>query len=146
MTQINTDKKDPQTYAVIGAAMEVHTVLGPGFLERVYQEALAEELTMRGVPFQREVDIPVIYKGKMLECGYRVDFLCNDSIVVELKALDDLIGAHEAQLINALKATGHLRGLLINFGQFKLQYRRFVHGDARAVQLISSTDDTDEHR
>lgn len=128
MTRINVDKRDPQTYAILGAAMEVHSILGPGFLERVYQEALAEEFMLRGIPFQREAEIPVMYKGKMLDCTYRADFLCYDTIVVELKALDDLIGAHEAQLINSLKATGFLRGLLINFGQPRLQYLRRVLG------------------
>ena len=128
MTQMDADKRDPETYALIGAGMEVHSILGPGFLEGVYQEALAEEFTLRGIPFEREVLIPVIYKGKMLDCPYRADFVCYGSIILELKALDDLTGKEESQLINYLKATGYQRGLLMNFGQPRLQYLRRVLG------------------
>ena len=146
MTQMNADKRDPDTYAIIGAAMEVHTILGPGFLEAVYQEALAEEFTLRGIPFEREVMLPIIYKGKMLNCPYRSDFVCYGNIIVELKALDDITGKEESQTINYLKATGHLRGLLINFGQPRLQYKRFISGDPQGGESRSSTDGTDEHR
>ena len=118
--------RDPQTYAIIGAAMEVHKVLGCGFLEIVYQQAMAKELTTRKVPFCREVQFPVSYKGDVLDCYYQADFVCCNDIVVELKALDALTGKHESQLINYLKATDHKRGLLINFGQSSLQYKRRV--------------------
>jgi GxxExxY protein len=120
------NKKDPKTYKIIGAAMEVHPTLGCGFLESVYQEALSVELTLQKIPFQKEVELPVHYKGKTLQVSYRVDFVCFDEIVVELKALSKLSGQEEAQLINYLKATGLKTGLLLNFGAQSLEYKRFV--------------------
>ena len=119
-------KRDPQTYAIIGAAMEVHRVLGPGFLEAVYQEAFEHELVVRGISYVREVEIPVIYKGKKLACGYRADFICLDGIIVEIKALDDLTSKEDSQVLNYLKATGHKRAMLVNFGAASLQYKRIV--------------------
>ena len=118
--------KDPQTYAIIGAAMDVHRELGCGILEAVYQEALAVEFTQRGIPFQREVDLPVFYKGEKLRTGYRVDFLCYSEIVTELKALAGITGVEEAISINYLKAAKQHTGLLLNFGAPSLQFRRFV--------------------
>ena len=118
--------RDPQTYAVIGAAMEVHRHLGHGFLEAVYQEALAMEMTARGIPFEREVAVPVEYKGQRLPCSYRADFVCYGEVVLELKAVNRLTGADESQLINELKATGLHRGLLLNFGALDLEYKRLV--------------------
>ena len=117
---------DPRTFAIIGAAMEVHRQLGCGFLEAVYQEALALELAARGVPQRREVDLPVFYKGHQLKTAYRTDFLCYESIVVELKALANLSGTEEAQILNYLKASGHEVGLLRNFGAPSLEYKRFI--------------------
>jgi len=122
----NLANEDTRTHAIIGAAMEVHRQLGCGFLEAVYQEAFQQELLERNVPFQREVRVPVFYKGSRLAADYRADFICFDSVIVELKALQRLTGVEEAQVLNYLKATRHEVGLLLNFGARSLQYRRFV--------------------
>lgn len=149
MTQMGTDKNDPQTYAVIGAALEVHKRLGPGFLEAVYQEALSVELTLRGIPHRREAALDVFYKGTRLATAYRADFICFDAVVVETKAIGALGNHDYAQLLNYLKATGHRRGLLLNFGSVRLQYKRMVRGpestggDA-ASHLRSSVSSVDE--
>ena len=117
---------DPQTFAIIGAAMEVHRELGHGFLEAVYQEALASEFLARRIPFEREKGLPVFYKGNALEIGYRADFVCYGEVVVEIKAIQMLSGIEEAQLLNYLKASGFKRGLLLNFGTPSLQKKRMV--------------------
>jgi len=122
----NLTESDPRTYSIIGACMEVHRQLGCGFLEPVYQEALAIEFTKRHIPFDREVKLPLEYKGRPLESKYCADFICFNSIVVELKALARTSGTEEAQVINYLKATGNEVGLLINFGARTLEHRRFV--------------------
>lgn len=122
--KISTAPRDPKTYEVIGAAMDVHRELGFGFLENVYQEALAKELSIRGVPFEREKRLGVFYKGELLPCTYIADFICFDSIVVELKAQVAITGVDQWQLINYLNATQFDTGLLFNFGDKSLQYRR----------------------
>ena len=122
----NLSERDPKTYAVIGAAIEVHKNLGCGFLESVYQEALAIELGLRGIPFRREVRLPVSYKGQVLITAFCADFICFDSLVIELKALAHMSGNEEAQLINYLKATRFKIGLLLNFGAKSLEHRRLV--------------------
>ncbi len=106
--------------------MEVHRVLGHGFLEPVYQEVLAIEFRQREIPFAREVYLPVRYKGNELSCSYRADFVCFDDIVVELKAINNLGNVEQAQVLNYLKASGKKRGLLLNFGNSSLQFKRVV--------------------
>ena len=118
--------KDPQSYAVIGAAMEVHREIGDGFFEPVYQEALALELTERNVPFEREVQIPVFYKGHRLKTFYKADFVCYGELVIEAKALSDLPSSAEGQAINYLKATGLHRALVLNFDSKTLHHKRIV--------------------
>jgi len=118
------DDRDPQTHAIIGAAMEVQTLLGAGFLESVYQEVLAREFLMRGIPFAAEVELPIYYKGERIVTYFRADFICFGEVVVELKALKTLSGLEESQLLNYLKATGIERGLLLNFGSQRLEVKR----------------------
>lgn len=105
---------DAVTSAVIGAALEVHRILGPGFLESVYEEALAIELELRGIPFDRQRIISVSYKGQPIGEG-RTDFIIEDSLIVELKAAERVLPIHQAQVLSYLKATGCRLGLLINF-------------------------------
>lgn len=103
------------TQAIIGAAMEVHRRLGPGLLESAYSECLCREMTLRGVPYERERALPVEYKGVRLECGYRLDLLVAGSVVVEVKSVEALAPVHDAQLITYLRLGGWRVGLLINF-------------------------------
>ncbi len=117
---------DRRTFAIIGAAMEYHRILGPGFLEAVYREAFSKELLRREIPFRAEVELPVHYKGERLSTSYRADFVCFDSVIVELKALTQVTGVEEAQVLNYLKATGYTIGLLMNFGARSLQYKRLI--------------------
>ncbi len=103
------------TGRIIGASLEVHKHLGPGLLENAYQICLARELDLRGLKYEKEKSLPIQYKGVQLECGYRLDFVVENSVVVELKAIDRIEKIHEAQLITYLKLTGCKVGLLINF-------------------------------
>ena len=120
------DGRDPQTYAIIGAALEVHKQLGAGFLEQVYHEALAAELTNGNIPHAREVKLVIHYKGAPLNCFYKADFICYGEVLVELKAVDRLANNDDAQVINYLKTTRLKRALLINFGARRLEYKRMV--------------------
>jgi GxxExxY protein len=116
------------TGKIIGAAIEVHKVLGPGLLESAYEECLAREFVLRGIPFERQKPLPVVYKDVKLECGYRIDLLVAGQIVVELKAVDSFAPVHEAIVLTYLKLSDKRIGLLINFNVAKLKdgIRRFI--------------------
>jgi GxxExxY protein len=115
-----------ESYKVVGAAMAVHQELGAGFLEAVYQEALEKEFISRNIPYQREVALPIYYKGKLLTKSYVADFIGYGKIVIELKAVTALKDEHQAQILNYLKATNFSLGLLFNFGAKSLEQKRIV--------------------
>ena len=119
--------RDKKTYAIIGAAMEVHKELGNGFLEAVYQEALEREFLEQEIPFKSQPTVQIAYKGRPLSKKYQPDFICFDEVLVEIKALSNLTGMEESQIINYLKATGLQVGLLLNFGSKSLEHKRFVY-------------------
>jgi GxxExxY protein len=125
------------TELLIGCAIEVHRTLGPGLLESAYEVCLCRELSLRGIHFERQVAIPVEYKGVKLDCGYRSDLIVTDMILVEIKAVDQLAPIHDAQLLSYLKLTGLKVGLLINFNERMLTHgiRRKVLGPPEAVSL-----------
>ncbi|HEX8396036.1 MAG TPA: GxxExxY protein [Pyrinomonadaceae bacterium] len=108
-------REDEITSKVIGAGIEVHKVLGPGLSESAYEECLCYELSQIGLAFERQVDLPVIYKGVHLDCGYRMDLVVENSVIVEIKAVEQIIKIHEAQLLSYLKLYGKTVGLLLNF-------------------------------
>ena len=116
------------SHDIIGAAIEVHKLLGPGLLESAYEECLAREFTLRAIAFERQKPAPVVYKDVKLECGYRMDFLVEGRIVVELKAVEALAPVHEAIVLTYLRLSGCRLGLLINFNMTALKdgIRRFV--------------------
>jgi GxxExxY protein len=116
-----------EAYAIIGACLEVHNVLGPGFAEAVYHESLSIEFEERGIPYQSESPIVIRYKGRPLKKRYSADFLCYEEIIVEIKAVETLTSDHEAQLLNYLKGTEKPLGILVNFGAAKLQHHRFAN-------------------
>ena len=103
------------TEQVIGAAIEADRTLGPGLLESAYEECLCREFNLRGLAFQRQVPLPVEYKGVKLDCGYRLDLIVQDAVVLELKCADHILPVHEAQLLTYLKLTGKHVGMIINF-------------------------------
>jgi GxxExxY protein len=121
--------KDSQTYAILGAAMEVHRRLGHGFLAE------------REIAFCAEVALPLRYKGKLLTCSYRADFICFESVLIETKAIAQLTGADRGQVINALKATGLARALLINFGRASLQYERLMFDPGHILRKSAESAD-----
>jgi GxxExxY protein len=116
------------THAIIGAAIEIHRSLGPGLLEAVYEECLARELTLRNIPYERQKPIPLVYKELKLECGYRLDFLVNSRIVVEIKSIEAIAPIHESVMLTYLRLSDSHLGLLINFNVPVLKdgIRRFV--------------------
>ena len=116
-----------ESYKIRGAVFAVHNELGCGFLERVYQDALEYEFKERGIPYEREKLIQIMYKDKPLGEPYRADFVCYDKIIVELKALSELDGTHRAQVINYLKAAKMKLGLLVNFGEISAKVDRLLN-------------------
>jgi GxxExxY protein len=108
---------DGLTESIIGAAIEVHRQTGPGLMESVYEECLCYELSHRGLRFQRQVHLPIQYKGIKLDCGYKIDILVEDAIILELKAVEALLPVHSAQLLTYLKLSGKQVGLLLNFNE-----------------------------
>jgi GxxExxY protein len=108
-------ERDPLTAKVIGCAIEVHRALGPGLLESTYEQCLGRELSLHGINFQLQVALPVEYKGVRLDCGYRIDVLVEDQLILELKAVEATNRLHEAQLLTYMKLSGFSTGLLINF-------------------------------
>ena len=115
---------------VIGTAIEVHKILGPGLLEAVYEHAMAHEMTLRGIQFERQKPLNVFYKGKSLDVGYRLDFLVEDLIIVELKAVERFHDIHKAQLLNYLKLADKKLGLLLNFNVVLMK-----HGGIKRLAL-----------
>ena len=103
------------TEQILGAAIEVHKQLGPGLLESAYEECLCHELHLRGLHFERQISLPVEYKGIKLDCGYRIDVVVEDAVVLELKTVDRILPVHEAQLLTYLTLTGKKVGFIINF-------------------------------
>jgi GxxExxY protein len=107
--------RDPDTELIIGAAIEVHRALGPDLLESAYEECLCHELTLRGLPFRRQIDLPIVYKGVKLDCGYRVDLIVKELVLIELKSVDKIHPIHEAQLLTCMRLSSLRTGLLLNF-------------------------------
>jgi GxxExxY protein len=107
---------DPTTSQIIAAAIEVHRILGPGLLEAVYEECLCHEFQLRGIPFERQVSVPVLYKGAEMQGAiYRLDIVVENQVILEIKAVEEVLRVHKAQLLSYLRVTGKPRGLLINF-------------------------------
>ncbi|NIM10844.1 MAG: GxxExxY protein [Candidatus Aminicenantes bacterium] len=119
-------KFQKETYEIIGACFEVHKILGCGFLEAVYQEALEIEFKRREIPYEWEKELPIEYKGEVLKKRYNADFVCYNEIIVELKALSELREEHMAQVLNYLKATKFELGFVFNFGEKSLKYKRVI--------------------
>ena len=121
-----------EAYEIIGAAMEVHNTLGQGFLESVYQEALEIEMSKREIPFSSQTKIQIHYKDIPMEHYFVADFVCYDKIIVELKSVSAIMPEHEAQIINYLRATGFKLGILLNFNEESLFFKRYPNIMAKA--------------
>ena len=123
-----TKERDPLTHVIIGAAIEVHTHLGPGVLESAFEECLCFELSVRGLSFRRQVALPLIYKNQRLDIGFRPDVVIENQVIVELKCIEKLLPVHDAQLLTYLRLAGLPTGLLINF-----QAQPLINGIKRLV-------------
>ncbi|GET21593.1 GxxExxY protein [Prolixibacter denitrificans] len=121
-----------EVFSIIGACMKVHRTLGPGFLESVYSEALEKELTTRNIPHLREIKLEVQYEGKPMNKFFKADFLCFDKIIMELKSKTFLLKIDEQQTINYIKAANLPVGLLVNFGEKSLRWKRFANTKANS--------------
>jgi GxxExxY protein len=120
-TEKGKEKGDDLSRRVIGFAIEVHKSLGPGLLESAYEECLCHELEEAGIPFHKQVPVPVRYKGVRLECGYRLDVIVGGRLILELKSVERLLPIHDAQLLTYLRLTGIRTGLLMNFNSLVLK-------------------------
>jgi GxxExxY protein len=129
-TKDRRDRANDLSNRIIGAAIEVHRALGPGLLDSTYEECLVHELTLQGMKLQRQVPLPISYKGVLLECGYRVDVIVDDLVLLELKAIERLMPIHEAQVLTYLRLKNLWLGLLINFNVSVLKngVKRLVNG------------------
>jgi len=116
-----TTKGEDLSYAVIGCAIEVHRLLGPGLLESAYEQCLAYELSQNGIPFKLQVDMPLKYKEVNLDCGYRLDIIVNNNLILELKTVDQIRNIHQAQILTYMKLAQAPLGLLINFNSTPLK-------------------------
>jgi len=116
-----------ESYAIIGAAMEVHNQLGCGFIEKVYQDALEIEFGLKGIPYNREKHLPILYKGQQIKHDYYADFICFDKIVIECKAVSEILDIHKAQTLNYMKINNLKLGIIINFSQQSLEYKRIIN-------------------
>ena len=130
-TELRKKNLNDLSHRILGLCIEVHRELGPGLLESAYEEALAFELSQAGIPFERQRDTPLFYKGVSLNCGYRLDFIIEGKLILELKAVTELLPIHHAQLLTYLKLEGLPLGLLINFNVpvLKNGVRRIASGD-----------------
>jgi GxxExxY protein len=126
-----TNPLDPLTQAIIGAGIDVSRGLGPGLLESAYEACLAHEFTMRGISFERQKPLPVAYKGTVIDCSYRMDFVVSDRVIVEVKAVEAITAVHSAQMLTYLRLYDRRVGLLFNFNVVNLTrdgLKRFVNG------------------
>ena len=115
------DEINDLTYKIIGCAMKVHRLLGPGLLESTYEHCLARELLLKGIKYERQVGLPVIYENCQLDAGYRIDLLVEDRVIIELKSIDKIAPIHKAQLLTYMKLSGKRLGLLMNFNVVSLK-------------------------
>jgi GxxExxY protein len=141
-TETRRERLNELSHRVIGLCMEVHRELGPGLLESAYEEALAYELAHAGLAFERQREAPLLYKGVKLNCGYRVDFIIENEIILELKAVSELLPIHHAQLLTYLKLERRSLGLLVNFNVPALKdgVRRVVAGELFKQEKSLPTD------